>query len=174
MANFFKVNDTASAVRAIQKRLRFLSQSDGRLPTVFIDGIYGEETESSVRAFQRTRGLPVTGTVDIDTHRRITEEYDALMRSTEIIAGSPNFEGYEGNVISEKDEFDGVVSLQLLFRSIAEQDERFLVAADGVYGSETAAAVRFFNLLRGRTEDSGVDREFWNELALFSGRRSEN
>lgn len=174
MSIFFSIDDTASAIRAIQKRLRILSQSDDRLPTVFIDGIYGAETEATVRAFQETRGLPVSGTVDIETHRRITEEYDALLRRAELAAGSPDFESYEGNAISEGDEFDGVIALQLLFRSISEQDERFRISADGSYGAETAAAVRLFNALRGRDEDTRVDREFWNELALFAGRRSEN
>ena len=57
MSIFFSIDDTASAIRAIQKRLRILSQSDDRLPAVFIDGIYGAETEATVRAFQETREL---------------------------------------------------------------------------------------------------------------------
>ena len=173
MAEFYMIDDRAASNRALQKRLRALSREDSRIPTVFIDGIYGSETETSVRAFQVIMGLPVTGVVDFDTHRRIVEEYEALLLRSERHVGVPDFDRYEGGVISLGDEFDGVLALQLLFRSIAEQDDRFLVPRDGVYGEETATAVRLFKSLRGIEGDESVDRLFWNELALFAGRYSD-
>lgn len=36
-----------------------------------IDGIYGPRTAAAVRAFQKRRGLPITGIVDQDTARRM-------------------------------------------------------------------------------------------------------
>ena len=174
MAEFFKIDDRLASNRALQKRLRAISRNDERIPSVFIDGIYGKETEAAVRAFQETRGLPVNGVADFETHRRINEEYGALLTSEERFVGAPDFDRYEGGVISLGDEFDGVIALQLLFRSIGEQDDRFLVPRDGVYGEETANAVRFFKTLRGSLADEKVDRVFWNELALFSERFTED
>ena len=170
MAEFFMIDDRASANRALQKRLRELWREDSRLPIVFIDGIYGEATEAAVHAFQETRGLKATGNVDLETHRRIGEEYDALLLRRERFVGAPDFDRYEGGVISPGDVFDGVIALQLLLRSIAEQDDRFMVPTDGVYGEETAAAVKLFKQLRGIEGDDTVDRLFWNELALFAER----
>lgn len=174
MADFFDIEDRYAANRALQKRLRALSRMDSSIPEVFIDGIYGSETAAAVRAFQETRGLKVTGAVDFETHRMIAEEYDELLLRTERFVGAPDFDNYEGGVISPGDEFDGVLALQLLFRSVAEQDGRFNVPRDGVYGDDTATAVGLFRALRGVDGDGGVDRLFWNELALFAQRNAEN
>jgi peptidoglycan hydrolase-like protein with peptidoglycan-binding domain len=173
MSTFYKIYDRSAANRSLQEKLRYLSRSDPQLPSVFIDGIYGSETESAVRIYQQTRGLPETGVVDYETHRKITDEYTLLLRQNERIAGSPDFDSYNGGTISYGDRFDGVLALQLLFRSIAEQDDRFSTDTDGVYGDTTASAVRLFKSLRGMEDNGKVDRLFWNELALFADRYSE-
>ena len=173
MADFYRIEDRASAVRSVQGRLRAISQNDGRIPSVFVDGIYGEETERAVRVFQETRGLPVTGAVDSETHEAIAKEYDLLVLEREVILGVPDFDRLAGGVISPGDRFDGVTALQLLLCSIAEQDDRFAVTPDGFYGDETLDAVKFFQALRGKTQDGVVDRVLWNELMLFASRRRE-
>ena len=174
MTMFFKTNDTPAAIRALQERLRFLSKHGSELPPIFIDGIYGTETEAAVRAFQKSKGLPVTGTVDLETHRILENEYRLLLRKNERLPSSPDFDSYSGGVISMGDRFDGVLTLQLLFRSIADQNELFNITADGVYGEETATAVRLFKALRGAEINENVDRLFWNELSVFASRYNEN
>ena len=173
MAEFYRIEDRASAVRSVQGQLRTVSQNDGRIPSVFVDGIYGEETERAVRVFQETRGLPVTGAVDLETHEAIAREYELLVLEGEVIPGVPDFDRLADGVISPGDRFDGVTALQLLFRSIAEQDDRFVVTPDGFYGEETLTAVKFFQALRGKPQDGTVDRLLWNELVLFATRRRE-
>lgn len=174
MTTFYKIDDHAAAVRAIQERLRALARNDRRLSDIYIDGIYGSETEAAVRIFQETRGLPVTGTVDYLTHRMITEEYALMLLRNERLIGSPDFDRYKNGIIAKGDCFDGVLALQLLFRSIAEQDDRFQLAADGIYGDSTAEAVSLFKKLRGIEGADDVDRLFWNELAAFAERYGEN
>ncbi|MBR2461416.1 MAG: peptidoglycan-binding protein [Clostridia bacterium] len=171
---FFRIDDEGSATGALQRRLRVLSDSDGRIPYVFIDGIYGEETVEAVRAFQEIYGLPITGETDFATHRSIGEAYKKRLRELERRPGSPDFDRLEGGVISPGDRFDGVTALQLLFNSVAEQDDRFAVEISGVYGDSTLVAVKLFDALRGRDGDGKVDRVFWNELQDFSSRFSEN
>ncbi|MDF5725261.1 MAG: peptidoglycan-binding domain-containing protein [Rhizonema sp. PD37] len=60
-----------SSVRLVQRSLIALAsrtqQLDYMLPQYGADGDYGEETTSSVKAFQRKSGLPVTGKVDAKT-----------------------------------------------------------------------------------------------------------
>jgi hypothetical protein len=53
-------------VSRLQARLGDLGFSPGT-----IDGIYGPRTEQAVMAFQRSRGLPVTGVVGPDTRRAL-------------------------------------------------------------------------------------------------------
>ena len=173
MTTFYKIDDRSAATRTLQERLRALSRTDPQLPNVFIDGIYGTETEAAVQAFQKSRGLPVTGAVDYETHRAIEKEYQLYILRTERFPASPDFDSYAGGVISQGDHFDGVLALQLLFRSIAEQNDLFNITADGIYNEETATAVRFFKALRGIEVNESVDRLFWNELALFANRYNE-
>ncbi len=53
--------NTGTDVVALQQRLADFGFS------VFIDGIYGLETQQAVRAYQRVQGLPVTGIADRET-----------------------------------------------------------------------------------------------------------
>lgn len=170
MADFYMIDDENAAIRSIQTRLRAISKADLRISPVFVDGIYGSETEEAVRTFQRAYGLPVTGQVDFATHRAIGETYELMMRKNEDSLGSVDFHILEGGVISSGDRFDGVAELQLLLRALASQDDRFRIDADGFYGAETAEAVKLFQRLRGRDENAIVDILLWNELAEFAAR----
>lgn len=68
-------------VRSLQTMLRVLAEDDRRLPTVVPDGIYGPTTMNAVTAFQRQKGIPITGIVDQPTWDLIVESYEpALIR----------------------------------------------------------------------------------------------
>ena len=59
--------DTGPQVRALQSRLRQLAWYAGD-----VTDTYGPKTQAAVRGFQGKRGLPVTGSVDQRTMRRLT------------------------------------------------------------------------------------------------------
>lgn len=68
-------------VRSLQTMLRVLAEDDGSLPTVVPDGIYGPTTMNAVSAFQRQKGLPITGITDQPTWELIVKSYEpALIR----------------------------------------------------------------------------------------------
>jgi len=68
-------------VRSLQMMLRVLAEDDHSLPTVVLDGIYGQSTMQAVMAFQRQAGIPVTGITDQLTWERIVEAYEpAIIR----------------------------------------------------------------------------------------------
>ena len=58
----------------LQQRLRNISKVHKDVPSVIPDGIFGEETENAVRAFQRKFGFSETGVVDFEIWDRINEE----------------------------------------------------------------------------------------------------
>ena len=58
-------------IREIQTYLHFIARTDGSIPVVIPDGIYGDETTAAVTAFQRLYNLPQTGEVDKGTWDRI-------------------------------------------------------------------------------------------------------
>jgi peptidoglycan hydrolase-like protein with peptidoglycan-binding domain len=59
-------NDTA--VRDLQEALQALGQDPGP-----VDGVFGAQTESAVKAFQQAREIPVDGVVGLVTWRNIDE-----------------------------------------------------------------------------------------------------
>lgn len=63
-------------IRTLQTMLRAISRLNSAVPSVVPDGIYGENTVSSVRGFQRAFGLPVTGVVNQGTWEQIVQIYD--------------------------------------------------------------------------------------------------
>jgi peptidoglycan hydrolase-like protein with peptidoglycan-binding domain len=48
------------AIRNLQRYLRQLYFSEESIPEVPVDGVFDSATEASLRAFQRSRGLPET------------------------------------------------------------------------------------------------------------------
>lgn len=70
-------------VRSIQEQLFRIRQTYSNIPELSIDGIYGEETQASVEAFQRIFDLPVTGDINYSTWYKISQIYVALERLAE-------------------------------------------------------------------------------------------
>ncbi len=67
-------------IRSLQTMLRVISRREDAQPTVIPDGVYTPETVRAVSAFQRRKGLPVTGITDQDTWEAIVAEYtDAII-----------------------------------------------------------------------------------------------
>ena len=54
----------AQSVRSLQTMLRAIAKESGQIPPVIPDGIFGSNTETALKAFQRTCGLPPTGKTD--------------------------------------------------------------------------------------------------------------
>lgn len=98
---------------------------------VTADGEFGPQTERAVRAFQRSRGLPVTGLVGPLTRAALKEGDDT---SRDADAGAP------------------VSTSQI--RAI---QSRLGVTVDGVVGPQTRAAIKAFESSRGLTPDGQPD-----------------
>ena len=77
--------DEGSAVRKMQEAL-LLWYADA-LPLYGADGDFGKETEDAVKAFQKEKGLPVTGVYDAATEKTLME---AVCGWVEITGGSVN------------------------------------------------------------------------------------
>lgn len=70
-------------VRTIQQQLNRIAQNYPAIPTVTVDGIYGQRTAESVRTFQGIFGLPQSGIVDFPTWYSISNIYVAVSRIAE-------------------------------------------------------------------------------------------
>ena len=58
-------------IRDLQKCLRTLSLSNGRISLLIADGVFGEQTERALKDFQKAYGLEPTGRADIKTLGKI-------------------------------------------------------------------------------------------------------
>ena len=162
--DFFSINNEAEYIRRTQKRLRDLGKADTRIPAVYVDGIYGPETENAVREYQKLRKLPVTGELDAVTYVDIYEEHRALGSVIEPLGYKADFGSYEGGVMSDGDVFDDIYLLQLLLRRLSVKDDRFFVQMTGVYDAETGNAVTLLREVSGKGAEKNVDVALWNDL----------
>lgn len=85
----YRIDKKEEATAELQRYLRAVSYRYARVPHVGIDGIYGEETQDAVRAFQLLFGLPATGKADALTFARLFAEYASVPRGADEKAASP-------------------------------------------------------------------------------------
>ena len=90
MPDFLSTGGTP--VRNLQNMLREISLFYNNIPLIIPDGIFGERTTETVRAFQEAYSLPATGEVDLITFeeivriKRLAEEGIKKHRGTVIIS----------------------------------------------------------------------------------------
>lgn len=78
------IGDSGNEVRTIQEQLVSIRQTYSNIPSIAIDGIYGEQTAAAVSKFQSIFDLPVTGEVGYSTWYKISQLYVALEKLAEL------------------------------------------------------------------------------------------
>lgn len=139
-----------------------------------VDGIFGSRTEASVRSFQEIFGLSVDGVVGKATWYELVRLYTAVTRLGELRSQGQQFYAVNWeypDAISQGDRGEKVRLLQYMLAVLAEFiNEIPPIAVDGIFGVDTAAAVRAAqNYLRLPITGS-ADAATWNALYdQFSG-----
>lgn len=77
-----QVGSTGEKVRHLQYMLSVLSEYITQIPTLNIDGIYGQATQNAVIAAQRYFGLSQTGIVNAKTWDEIYDQYSGIENRT--------------------------------------------------------------------------------------------
>ena len=125
--------------------LQYLLRARGH--TVTVDGIFGPNTESAVRAFQQEKNLSVDGIVGPNT-------WSALIVQVK--------QGSQGDAVRGVQE-------EFQFRNESGDPSKGL-QVDGIFGPKTASAVRSFQQALAITVDGIVGPVTWR--ALVSGMLS--
>lgn len=170
-----RVGSTGPNVVVIQTSLNRISQNYPAIPKVTpVDGIFGSRTEASVRAFQRIFGLTPDGIVGPGTWYALVRLYTAVTRLSELRSLGQQFYAINWsppNSLQPGSSGEKVRQLQYMLSILSSYiSEIPPLSVDGIYGSDTRAAVlaaqRRFRL----AETGIVDATTWTRIYdQFSG-----
>lgn len=160
---------TGMPVRSLQTMLRQISMLDAAIPPVIPDGIYGRDTRAAVAAFQRSRGLPVTGVTDLTTWEAIRAR--ARLAQLELAPAAPLILRLDRLQSFAPDEEN--ILLFPIQGALAGVCTRYGNAPDvrvnGVNDEKTQQAVRWVQSRAGLPETGAIDRRTWLAISrLFS------
>lgn len=153
-------------VRSLQTMLRVIAQTEEAQPSLIPDGIYGPQTVSAVSAFQRNRGLPVTGITDQATWEAVVAAYEpALILVAEAEPITVVFEPNEVITAGQRHPnlylAQGMLMvLSQVYGSISEP------GMSGVLDIPTGESISSFQRLNDLPDTGQLDRITWKRLAL--------
>lgn len=127
------------------------------------DGIFGPATKTAVSNYQRWNGLPVTGTADAATSKRLklgTGAAPAAAPAAPAATGSSSFVGMKIGARG--------ANVKVLQRALIAAGITVRGGADGVFGPVTASALSSYQRAKGLTASGAVDKATAGSLALTS------
>ncbi|AMM44867.1 L-alanoyl-D-glutamate peptidase [Bacillus phage SP-15] len=145
-----KYGSKGSAVKTLQSNLKTLGYNIGKSG---VDGIYGNDTVTAVKKFQKDKKLAVDGIAGSATLAAIKKAIDAKKPSTPASSGSA-IVPYPGHVIKYGSKGKDVERIQRAVK----------VNPDGIYGRDTEAAVKAYQKRHGLTADGIVGLKTWNVM----------
>lgn len=164
-----KRGDLDENVRRMQLYLNRISGNYPSIPKIaVINGLFDENTENAVKAFQRIFNLTADGIVGKSTWYRIVYIYSAVTKLAELTSEGIGYENlpkrFEGD-LSEGDSGGQVVTLQYFlailsfFNSAVSEPD-----IDGVFGVGTRRSVISFQQFAGLPITGNVDRVTWDSI----------
>lgn len=164
-----RMGNSGTSVKRIQIQLNRIGKNYPAIPKIaYPDGIFDIHTENAVREFQLIFNLAADGVVGKATWYEISRIFAGVKRLSDL-----NSEVISPTVVSQQFKTDlrtgdmgnEVQVLQIYINFIAEFNNAIpTVDADGIYGENTAAAVRAFQQSVGLTTTGVVDETTWNAL----------
>ena len=127
--------------------------------------MFDDELRDAVLAFQSTYGLTVDGVVGRNTWNAIQNVYEQTLY--QLPANYQTFarQIYPGHFLVEGDTGAEVTLLQTQLNRLAQRDSALpSVTADGIFGADTAAAVRTLQSRLGYSPTGAVGPVLWSYI----------
>ena len=164
-----RIGSTGPNVVIVQTSINRIAQNYPAIPKVpNIDGIYGQKTEASVRAFQNVFGLTPDGIVGPATWYRLVRLYTAVTSLSELRSQGQQFYAISWQPpgsLSIGSQGQNVRNLQYMLSVLSSYISQIPpLAVDGIYGSNTRAAVLAAQRWLGLPETGTVDAATWDEI----------
>ena len=162
-----RLGDTGPYVTVVQSALNRIGRNYPAIPRVPVDGKFGPQTETAVRAFQQIFSLEEDGIVGRGTWYQINRAYVAILRLAELQSEGQRQYAISGypSVLQSGDSGEWIRLLQYLLAVTAyfiPQVET--TAIDGVFGENTRRSVVSFQRYAGLPETGVVDAGTWTAL----------
>ena len=166
-----KRGDRGQDVSTIQYFLNFIGNFTNNIQPPAVDGIFGQGTYNSVVQFQRQYGLAPDGIVGRDTWNKLQAVYNDILRTFPgefsiydqyarfAYPGYNLLRGSTGSAVRNLQEY-----LQVLSRGVESVP---YVAADGIFGPQTEAAVKAARRYFGLTPNGVVGPLLWYAIAEY-------
>lgn len=164
-----KLGDSGNDVKIIQTQLNRISRNYPAIPKISQEnGIFGLDTENAVREFQQIFGLNVSGQVDKSTWYRIKQYYVGVKNLSDLIGEGISISEAQipfSTQLREGSQGIGVRTVQYYLNILAYFNNSLLqLPLNGIYGTETTAAVRRFQQYYGLPVTGVMNTATWNVL----------
>lgn len=164
-----RLGSTGNEVRQIQLRLNRIRRNFPAIPRIQNpDGIFDNDTQTAVEAYQETFSLTPDGIVGRATWYSISRTAAAVTRLAELNAEGIDAEDVmntQPSLLQQGDTGVGVRELQYFLAFIAFFNEQVQpVTIDGYFGERTRQSVESFQRTYGLTPDGIVGTATWNTL----------
>ena len=157
-------NDEALYIRELQQALRIIDRGHQGYSDVPVDGTFGDNTTTAVQRTQQSAGLDDTGTVDYDTWEAIVlAARDILQNNTRPVSVYAFRQGQ--SPLHTGDTGDVVRILQIMLNTLCRHYVNLTACdTDGVFGTNTAAAVEQLQRIAGLSPTGIVDKDTWDAI----------
>lgn len=163
----FNLNFNSNIILEIQNYLINIKNIYPTLPTIYPTGIYDDETRNAVATFQNIKGLPPTGTVDIQTWNALihgNNEYKSKTQSpSRIPVSTPGFAD-----VKKGDQRDIVYAIKIMLNHFQRRYINYNeLEISNLYDERTEEAVAFFQQRSMLPVTGIVDKNTWNTLVAI-------
>lgn len=151
---------TGTIVENIQNALNTVSSQYPAIPVTTADGIFGQQTQNAVKAFQKQFNLTVDGIVGLTTWNKLFTIAAQINMGDQPANGLPPFPGTTLRVGSRGNDVllmqNRLKFISIYYNTIPN------ISADGIFGNATRNAVIAFQQLMGLTPDGLIGVQTWN------------
>ncbi len=163
------LGSSGGEVRTIQTQLNRISKDYPSIPKISLtDGIFDDETENAVRAFQGIFNLTQDGIIGKATWYKIKYIYVAVTNLAELDSEGIRLEDIPKQFLTDikfSDQGDPVRVLQYYLSFVAAYNNSISAPSiDGIFGDATLASVKEFQGQYGLPETGVVDEATWDKL----------
>ena len=156
---------TSHSIYDLQTCLRKISVYNNNISPVIPDGIFGEQTERSLKEFQKAYGLEPHGRADYKTWIKLTGIYEDFLND-ELPPESLHALPKDALPIIPDSKSIYLYVIQAVLKTLAEKNGAFLSPeVNGIHGEESVNAIKIIQKISSLPQTGIIDKKTWNSIA---------